>query len=171
MKPFKNITLFTLLLVTANLSFSQSHVQHAHASVEHHGAHSHTTHATTFGQPGKASQVSRTITISMKDNMRFTPANITVKRGETVKFVVKNEGKLKHEMVLGSAKALKAHAEMMRQSPDMQHDDPNQVSLDAGQAGELIWQFSRAGKVDFACLQAGHFEAGMVGNIKVVGRQ
>jgi uncharacterized cupredoxin-like copper-binding protein len=159
LKQIKHVALFTLLLVTANLSFSQAHT-HSHTA--------HTTHATAFGKPGKAEQVSRTITVTMKDSMRFTPSNITVKRGETVKFIVKNEGKLKHEMVLGTAKDLKEHAEMMRQSPDMQHDDPNQVSLDAGQTGELIWQFNRAGKVDFACLQAGHFEAGMVGNIKVV---
>ena len=35
----------------------------------------------------------------MADTMRFTPADITVKRGETVKFVAANKGQVLHEMV------------------------------------------------------------------------
>ena len=99
--------------------------------------------------------------------MRFTPAQIDVKRGETIKFVVKNNGKLKHEMVLGSAKELKEHAALMQKFPEMEHADPNQVSVDPGKSGELIWQFTKTGKFDFACLQPGHFEAGMVGKVAV----
>lgn len=124
-------------------------------------------HADTMGKPGNPKKISRTIDVEMSDTMRFSPANIKVKRGETIKFVVKNSGKLKHEMVLGSMKELKEHAALMQKFPEMEHADPNQVSVDPGKTGELVWQFNKAGTFDFACLQPGHFEAGMVGKVAV----
>jgi uncharacterized cupredoxin-like copper-binding protein len=102
----------------------------------------------------------------MTDAMRFKPATIKVKRGETIRFLARNTGKVKHEMVLGTIGELKKHAELMRKFPEMEHADPNQVSVGPGKTGELIWQFTRAGTFDFACLQPGHFEAGMVGKIR-----
>jgi uncharacterized cupredoxin-like copper-binding protein len=70
-------------------------------------------------------------------------------------------------MVLGTIKELKEHAALMRKFPEMEHADPNQVSVDPGMTGELVWQFTRDGTFDFACLVPGHFEAGMVGNVRV----
>jgi uncharacterized cupredoxin-like copper-binding protein len=132
------------------------------------GGHAeHGGHAQAAGKPGNPTKVSRAIQLVMSDDMKFTPANINVKRGETIKFVVKNAGKIKHEMVIGSMAELKEHAEMMRKMPGMEHDEPNQLALDPGKSGELVWQFTHAGTVDFACLQAGHFEAGMTGKISV----
>jgi uncharacterized cupredoxin-like copper-binding protein len=124
-------------------------------------------HADTFGKPGDSAKVSRTIAIDMSDAMRFAPSNVRVKKGETVRFVVKNSGRLKHEMVLGTAKELREHAEVMKKFPEMEHEDPNQLSLEPGKSGELVWQFTRPGTVDFACLQPGHFDAGMRGRIAV----
>ena len=124
-------------------------------------------HAATLGKPGDPGNVTRTIEVVMNDAMRFRPANIRVKRGETIRFIVRNIGKLKHEMVLGSIKELKEHAALMRKFPEMEHADPNQVSVEPGKTGELIWQFTKAGTFDFACLQPGHFEAGMVGKVRV----
>lgn len=123
-----------------------------------------------MGKPGDAAKVTRTIAVDMTDNMRFTPENITVKKGETVKFVVKNSGRIKHEMVLGSAKELKEHAAMMKKMPGMEHADENMVVVDPGKTGEIVWQFTKAGKFDFACLQPGHFEAGMKGKLAVSKR-
>ena len=135
---------------------------HAHGDDKHHPGHDD-----TFGKPGDPAKVSRTMEVDMADTMRFTPANITVKKGETVRFVVKNSGKVKHEMVLGTAKELREHAELMKKFPEMEHGDPNQISLEGGKSGELVWQFTRAGTFDFACLQPGHYEAGMRGKIAV----
>lgn len=130
-------------------------------------AFAHDEQASPVGKPGDATKVSKTVAIDMNDTMRFTPATISVKRGETVKFLVKNSGKIKHEMVLGSINELKEHAALMQKLPEMEHSEPNQVSLDPGKSGELVWQFSKAGTFDFACLQPGHFESGMRGNIVV----
>ncbi len=136
------------------------------AGGKHAGGHDD-DHAMVYGVPGEAAQVSRTIEVQAADNMRYTPAAITVRRGETVKFVVKNTGKLPHEFVLGNAQSLKEHAETMRRYPDMEHDDPNMVKMAPGGTGTLIWKFTRAGTVEFACLIPGHYEAGMKGRIRV----
>ena len=124
-------------------------------------------HAHAAGTPGDPKKVSRAIKLVMSDDMKFTPSNIDVKRGETIKFVVKNAGKSRHEMIIGSMAELKEHAEMMRKMPGMEHAEPNQVTLDPGKTGALVWQFTKAGTVDFACLQPGHFEAGMMGKVTV----
>ena len=133
----------------------------AHADAGHHHADS----GAAIGQPGLMVDVTRTVKIEMGDNMRFTPANIQVKQGETVRFLVRNSGQLKHEMVIGSAAQLAKHAALMRKMPEMEHEDPNQVTVAPGQSDELVWQFDHAGTLDFACLEPGHYEAGMVGKI------
>ena len=120
-----------------------------------------------IGVPGKASKVARTITVDMSDAMRFSPASITAKQGETIRFTVKNSGKVKHEFVLNTEKELKEHYEVMKKFPEMEHAEPNMVTVAPGQTGEVIWQFTKAGKIDFACLQPGHYDAGMKGAVTV----
>jgi uncharacterized cupredoxin-like copper-binding protein len=122
--------------------------------------------ASRIGQPGNPSEVSRTITMSMNDAMRFTPDRIEVRTGETIRFELHNEGKLRHELVLGEPEALRRHAAMMQMMPDMQHSGPNMASL-APERGQLIWKFTRTGTVTFACLQSGNLEAGMKGAVAV----
>ena len=125
------------------------------------------SHASAGGQAGDPKKVTRTVPIEMNDTMRFVPASVPAKRGETIRFVVRNTGKVKHEMVLGTIGELKEHAALMRKFPEMEHADPNQVSVEPGNSAELVWQFTRDGTFEFACLQSGHFEAGMVGKILV----
>lgn len=123
--------------------------------------------ASPNGQPGDPAQVTRTIEIEMLDTMRFSPAEFQVDAGETIRFFVKNPGKLPHEMVIGSLADLKAHAIEMRQNPHMKHDEPNAITLDPGQRGGMVWKFDRPGTVDFACTIPGHMEGGMVGKVHV----
>ena len=130
-----------------------------------HDAHGHDTAA--IGQAGDASKVNRTISVEMSDAMKFTPSSISVRKGETIRFVVKNQGQLKHEMVLGTQQALAEHAALMKKFPEMEHSDPNMVTVAPGQSGEMVWQFTNAGKVNFACLQPGHYDAGMKGMVNV----
>lgn len=119
------------------------------------------------GQPGDPAKVSRTIELIMDDTMRFTPGEIEVSAGETVRFFIKNTGKISHEMVIGSLADLKTHAAEMQKMPGMQHAEPNMITLGPGKIGGLVWRFDQAGTVDFACLVPGHMEAGMVGKVKV----
>lgn len=122
---------------------------------------------TAFGREGDPARAKRTIRVDMADTMRFSPAEITVKRGETVKLVATNKGQVLHEMVLGTADELKKHAEMMRKFPGMEHDEPHMAHVKPGKSGEIVWQFTRPGEFQFACLLPGHFEAGMVGKVTV----
>jgi uncharacterized cupredoxin-like copper-binding protein len=123
--------------------------------------------ASAAGKAGDPANVSRTVAVSMGDTMRFTPDQISVKAGETIRFFVKNGGKVPHEMVIGTMGELKEHAEMMRKMPGMQHTEPNQITLKPGQRGGIVWQFDKVGEVDFACLVPGHMEAGMVAKVMV----
>jgi uncharacterized cupredoxin-like copper-binding protein/Cu/Ag efflux protein CusF len=125
--------------------------------------------ATDFGRTGDPKKISRTIRIDMADTMRFTPAALEINQGETVRFVVKNSGKQMHEMVLGTMKELKEHAEMMRKHPGMEHDEPYMAHVAPGKSEEIVWQFTKPGEFQYGCLVPGHFEAGMVGRITVAG--
>ena len=62
---------------------------------------------------------------------------------------------------------LDEHAALMVKFPGMEHDEPYMAHVAAGQTGEIVWTFNRAGEFDFACLIAGHYQAGMVGKIVV----
>jgi len=132
------------------------------------GAQAGGTHGDNqVGEPGKMNRVTRTVTVDMTDNMRFTPAEISVSQGETVRFILRNQGSIKHELVLATPGELKEHYAMMMKMPGMEHADDNMVSVAPGKTGEIVWRFTKAGKVDFACLQPGHFDAGMMGYVKV----
>lgn len=122
---------------------------------------------TPFGQQGDPKKVTRTIRVGMSDKMRFDPETLTAKKGETIRFIVANKGAVLHEMVLGTAQALKEHAEVMRKNPGMEHDEPSMTHVKPGAAGEIVWQFTKAGEFQFACLIPGHFQAGMLGKVTV----
>ena len=158
-----NIRNILFVLISTLCSFIAS------ASGKHAGGHGHDE--VSVGQAGKASEVTRTVQVEMHDTMRFTPANFSVKQGETLRFVVKNTGKLKHEFVLGAKKDLDAHYEVMKKFPEMEHAEDNMLSVAPGQTGELIWKFTKSGPVHVACLHPGHYDAGMKGQIQVAARK
>jgi len=155
-------------LALASGDHASGHHEHAEKTRHEHGAHSHEEHhEALIGRPGERAKVTRTIRVSMADTMRFEPADMTFRAGETVRFAVSNQGKIRHEMVLGTLDELQEHLAMMRKNPNMHHQDANMISLAPGESGEMIWQFTRPGNFDFACLIPGHMEAGMTGKITV----
>jgi uncharacterized cupredoxin-like copper-binding protein len=120
-----------------------------------------------FGKAADPKKAARTIRVDMADTMRFTPTEIAVKRGDTVRFVATNRGKVMHEMVLGTMQELREHAELMKKHPGMEHDEPHMLHVAPGKSGEMGWRFTRAGEFFYGCLVPGHFEAGMLGRITV----
>ena len=145
---------------------------------------------TPFGRAGNPKAASRTVRIGMNDRMQFVamgaahrggsttdvkpgvaphamPGDIVVKRGETVRFLVRNDGQVMHEMVIGRMQELKEHAELMRKFPTMEHDEPYMAHVAPGKEGEIVWQFTQAGEFNYACLIPGHMEAGMIAKITV----
>lgn len=123
--------------------------------------------STLYGEPGLASMADRTVTVTMSDTMRFIPDTIAVKEGETIRFIVKNAGTIRHEMTIGTIEELSEHAGLMQQFPEMEHEDSNAVTVDPGKDGEIAWKFTVPGTFDFACLIPGHYESGMKGRIVV----
>jgi len=133
----------------------------AHDPVEH-GAEDD-----AIGVPGDAKQVARTVTVTASDDMRFNPKTITAIRGQTVRIVVRNAGKTKHEFMLGTEAELIEHAKLMQKYPEMEHDEPNAVTVGPGETRDIVWRFTKDGAVAFGCLVPGHYEAGMKGRIVV----
>jgi len=157
------------------------------------GMGSHHGKAAAIGQPGKASAVTRTIDIVMQDNF-YEPAEITVKAGETVRFKIANKGTLLHEFGLGTAamhaahqkemmvmmehgmiKADRVNHERMKMDHGPGHGHMNHkhgpehgsVLVEPGKSAEIIWTFPKSMTLEFACNIPGHYEAGMVGPLKV----
>lgn len=160
--PSKNISISSLILCALVAAIAGV----ALASGIHSADHSHGDSA--IGMPGAISRVNRTVPLVMNDEMRFIPAHIIVKQGETVRFRLKNTGKMDHEFVLGTEEELIKHKQLMEELPEMEHEDPNMITVAPGETGAIVWHFTRKGKVNFACLLPGHFDAGMRGSIKVL---
>jgi uncharacterized cupredoxin-like copper-binding protein len=169
MKAIKPLLISTLFVFTAP-AFSHGDAAHA-KSTSSAKASSIKKEQKDRGVAGDAKSVTRTVTITMLDTMRFSPDKLDVKQGETVKIIIKNAGQMLHELVIGTKKDLDEHAALMVKFPNMEHDEPYMAHVPAGKTGELIWTFNRAGDFDFACLIAGHYQAGMVGKITVAAKK
>ena len=127
-------------------------------------------HASQTGRKGDPRKVNRTIEVGMHEGdgkMSYTPAEVRIRRGETVKFVIKNHGQLDHELVIDTFEGNAKHKIEMEKFPDMEHDDPNAVRVKPEKDGSIVWQFTRRGTFEYACLIPGHYEAGMRGRIIV----
>lgn len=159
MKRTKTLTLAAALLLSpAAWAHGDGQAKKAHDAV--------VKEQKPWGIAGDA-KGARTIRIRMGDDMRFRPDRIEVREGETIRFVVRNAGKVLHEMVIGTEGELQEHAALMKKFPGMEHDEPFMTHVKAGRKGDIVWNFNRPGTFQFACLIPGHFEAGMKGTIVV----
>ena len=161
----QTVGLVAALAMLAAPAFAHEDAHHVAAKPQANAAA--TVVDTPFGRQGDPKRVTRTVTVDMTDNMRFTPDVLSVARGETVRLNVVNHGQLLHELVLGTAQEHEQHRRAMQAHPGMAHDEPQMVHVQPGRQGEVVWQFTEAGEFQFACLLPGHFEAGMVGKVVV----
>jgi uncharacterized cupredoxin-like copper-binding protein len=123
-----------------------------------------------WGIAAEPKEAQRRIEIRMTDDMRFTPSHIDVREGEVLRLRAVNRGKVMHEIVIGTPDELRAHAELMKKHPNMEHEEPYMAHVSPGRSGDVVWHFNRPGDFEFACLIPGHFEAGMRGTIRVKPR-
>ena len=142
-----------------------------------------------IGEKGKLSEVNRTIEIKMYDNY-FEPNEITIKKGETIKFIVSNYGELVHEFNIATKEMHIKHQpemmkmvehqillvdridkekmkEMAKKDHSMAHSHSNSVLLEPNEIGEIIWKFRTKANLEAACNVPGHYEVGMVAAIKI----
>ncbi|RVI55240.1 plastocyanin/azurin family copper-binding protein [Sinorhizobium meliloti] len=138
------------------------------AGGNHAGGHGE---AMAVGEPGKKANATQTIQVTMKETddgkMIFTPSTFKVRKGQTIRFAIKNAGELDHEFVLDQQDKIMEHKAVMEKFPDMEHDDPNAIRLAPGESGEIVWKFSNDGTFKIACLVPGHYDAGMHGDVTV----
>ena len=122
------------------------------------------------GEPGDPKKPARIVQVTMNEGdgkMMFIPDRVEIKRGEQVKFVLRNNGELDHEFILASTAENVKHAEEMKKNPEMEHDDPNAKRLAPKKTNEIVWRFTKAGQFEYGCLIPGHREAGMTGTVIV----
>lgn len=158
----RSTVIAALILVATSAAWA-----HGDAKKPTAGKKAISTEEKAFGREGDPKKAVRTINVDMSDKMRFTPDTLTIKQGETIRFVVKNSGKTMHEFVLGTISELKEHAVLMQKFPGMEHDEPYMAHVAPGKTETITWQFTKAGNFNFGCLLPGHFEAGMVGKLTV----
>lgn len=124
-----------------------------------------------FGEPADAGDADRTVTITMTDALRFEPDEVEVALGETITFVLDNEGAIVHEFVIGDEEYQEHHEEEMQQMAEdgqmMMQDEPNTLVVQPGETGELTWHFTQPGEFLYGCHEPGHYPGGMVGTITV----
>ncbi len=124
----------------------------------------------SVGEPGNPGRASRPVEVVMSegaDGMHFAPDRVEARRGEQVRFEIRNAGQLEHEFFLGTPEANKNHAAMMAAMPGMKHRDPNAVAVAPGASATLVWRFTHKGVFEFACLIPGHYDLGMHGTVTV----
>ncbi|MBY0410869.1 MAG: cupredoxin family protein [Burkholderiaceae bacterium] len=161
MKTIKTIAACALI-ISSSASFGHENTPHSATSSPA------VKEQKDWGIAGDAKAISRTITVSMTDDMRFLPSRIEVHEGDTVRLRATNKGKVLHEIVIGTKVELDQHAELMKKNPGMEHDESYMAHVAAGKRSDIVWNFNRAGTFEFACLIPGHYQAGMTGTIHVL---
>ncbi len=132
--------------------------------------HSHANESFSAGEPGDPRKPARIIQVTMREGdgkMTYLPDRLEVKRGEQVRFMIRNSGLLDHEFILATTDENLKHAEEMKKNPEMEHDDPNAKRVAPGKNSQIVWKFTKVGTFEFGCLIPGHREAGMTGTIVV----
>jgi uncharacterized cupredoxin-like copper-binding protein len=122
----------------------------------------------TFGEPAEPGAEDRVIEVTQLDEMRFDPAAIDVKAGETIRFEVTNAGQAPHEFVLGDAAFQADHEEeMAAMGGTPMVNEPNAIAVEPGETGTVVWTFTESGTLEYACHVPGHYPAGMAGQLTV----
>ena len=169
-KRLVTYALFSIAVVSAcsALAWTQlvGHAGDGHGHTHGEAASKQDAHTSSGAS---AEPITRTVTVTLSDDMRFTPANWQATSGETVRIQLVNAGKVRHEFIIGTEAELQAHAEEMKKpNAGHHHHASNAVSLAAGAKGELVWTFTDAGVLHIACFEPGHYDAGMRGTISVL---
>ncbi len=148
----KSLSLIVAALMSASAAFAGGTGEHSHDEME-------------VGRPGIETEVTRTINVRMYETedgeYLYEPRDLAIKAGETIRFVIVNDGESPHEFVLDTMPKNEEHKALMEKFPEMEHEDPNAVRLEPGKEGTIIWTFENSGDFEFACLIPGHYEAGM----------
>ena len=98
------------------------------------------------------------------ENSRFDVERVDVRAGTLVRFVVRNQDPIPHELIVGGDDV---HARHARGTERVHPPVPGEVSLLPNDTGVTVYRFDEAGTFDFACHLPRHLEYGMLGEIVV----
>ena len=123
--------------------------------------------AQEFGEAGNPKDADETVKVRALDDLSFDPPELTVSQGDTVLFIVTNDGKTAHEFVLGSEAYQEEHEQAMEHGGAHGEDLGNSIDLPPGETAEVAWTFTEPGEVLYACHVDGHYDGGMFGTVTV----
>ena len=114
----------------------------------------------------------RNVVIELDDSRSIEPANWQARQGEALRLIVVNTGQATHELAVGPARDIAAHADSMIESGSGKHDHGNAVAIKAvsvepGKTATLLYTFDEPGEWAMACFEPGHYEGGMKGTVEV----
>jgi uncharacterized cupredoxin-like copper-binding protein len=98
------------------------------------------------------------------EHSRFDVDRIDVHEGTLVRFVVRNDDPIPHELVVGGDDV---HARHERGTERVHPPVPGEVSLFPNETGETFYRFDDAGSFEFMCHLPGHLAYGMRGTVVV----
>jgi uncharacterized cupredoxin-like copper-binding protein len=156
-----------LTLIVSAVTAQAETSEHPGSPDQHHPEFHSGHEISAAGRPGKPEEVTQTVEIKALDSMKFEPSSLTINRGETLRLIVTNVGRLQHEAIIGTAEEQEAHGAEMGAGHDTPHDSPNAVVVEPGETKELIWQFDRPGRFEIGCHVPGHYQAGMTAEVTV----
>ena len=167
MKLYKitSAILFLTLPILGIASETHGEDHHKPKQSEDHHSNGHGDHESSsdVGTAGDVHKVNKAITVKLLDSMKLDFDYLSgVNHGDTVQFKVTNVGKIRHEFSIGSEEEQKKHRTMMRQMPNMVHEDDNSVTVEPGETKSIVWHFNGDENIVFACNIPGHTEAGMI---------
>src|SRR5262249_45943527 len=160
--PRVAIVVGTLLASTAAILATDIAMPIPASAHEDHGSFS-------AGEPGDPKKLARVVIVTMREGdgkMMFIPDKVEVRKGEQIRFMLRNSGLLEHEFLLATTEENLKHAEVMKKFPEMEHDEPNGKRLKPNGTSEIV-RFTKAGTFEYGCLIPGHREAGMTGTVIV----
>jgi uncharacterized cupredoxin-like copper-binding protein len=127
--------------------------------------------ACSAGAPSAGTESSpRRVDLTMTDQMTFEPATIQVRRGETIRFVVRNVSNEAHEAYIGTEEEQRIHATDHSGFGNDQANTPHMgygVHVPPLGNGEFIVTFDEDLEYVIGCHYPGHYEAGMRAVIEV----
>ena len=169
---FKTMTLLAALVLVFGACGSEGGDGGGSAAGSSDGGHDMSTmdesgdDGAGFGKAAEAGDADRTIDVETLDELRFDPEEIRVEVGETINFVVTNDGRAPHEFVIGDEEYQAEHEQGMEHGGHGESTG-NVIEVDPGDTAEIAWTFSEPGEVLYACHVEGHYEGGMVGTVRV----
>ena len=117
---------------------------------------------------GAASDSVRMVEVTMTDDLRYDPTELSISAGETVRFVVRNAGANVHEFLIGTPQEQAVFAEEMADGHGGGHAAGAGVSVEPGATAEFTYSFTADDRdLLVGCHQPGHYDGGMVAPLTV----